>query len=264
MGDVNDMECDGNNICDQATVIPLSTGVWVRQAVDNMGWIDLGDTLAVVDTLEEPHLKEEIFAEIAKTSHDQPVQFVLNTHCHVDHVALNNAFEKRWQSTIISQKNGGVPKDGMRKLEGKKRHVEMIHLPGCHTPEDCVIWIPEDKVLFTGDLFGWGLVPYNGNLRQGQADLVRQTYNTLIDLGAETVIPGHGPICTNHELQRWLNYFNWLCEQLKDMYSHHMTLADALKLVPPPEDMHHWWRFVAWKHEDSVKKIFKAVRKGWV
>lgn len=264
MGDVNDMQCDGNRVCDTPQVIQISDGLWVRQAIDNMGWIDLGDQLAVVDTLEEAHLKEVVFQSLAETTGDKPVGYVLNTHCHVDHVALNPAFEKRWGAAIISQKNGQVPTGGVRKIQGTERHLEMIHLPGCHTPEDCVVWVPEDKTLFTGDLFGWGLVPYNGNLREGQSELIRKTYQRLISFDAETVIPGHGPICTNAELERWLEYFDWLCATLVEDYRKHMTLKDALHTTPPPEDMRHWWRFVAWKHEDSVKKVFKAVRKSWV
>jgi glyoxylase-like metal-dependent hydrolase (beta-lactamase superfamily II) len=124
--------------------------------------------------------------------------------------------------------------------------------------------VPGASTLFAGDLFGWGLVPYNGNLRQGQAGLIRQTYGQLIGFGAKTVVPGHGPLCTTAELQRWLGYFDWLCARLKQVYAPGLALQDALELVPAPGDMAGWWRFRAWKHADSVKKVLKAVARGWV
>ena len=264
MGDVNDRQCDGNHICDQAEIIPVSTSVWVRQAIDNMGWMDLGGDLAVVDTLEEPGLRDEVFADIEQTTGGGAVKWVLNTHCHVDHVALNQAFKTRWGAQIISHKNGEVPTHGVRRIGEGPQSIEMIHMPGCHTPEDCVVWVPGAKTLFTGDLFGWGLVPYNGNLRPGQGELIQDTYERLIRYQAETVVPGHGPVCSNKELERWLAYFNQLRADVKRVYRSHRRLTDILADIPPPGDMLDWWRFAAWKHEDSVKKIVKAVRKGWL
>ena len=32
--------------------------------------------------------------------------------------------------------------------------------------------------------------------------------------------------------------------------------------VPPPDDMAEWWRFLQWKHDDSLKKAAKAVCRG--
>lgn len=264
MGDVNDMQCDGNQVCDQARIIPISSSVWVRQAIDNMGWVNLGGDLAVIDTLEEAHLRDEVFAAIEQSTGGCPVRWVLNTHCHVDHIALNKAFKKRWNAQIISHKNGEVPTHGIRRIGDTTQALQMIHLPGCHTPEDCVIWIPQSKTLFTGDLFGWGLVPYNGNLRPGQGELIRDTYSTLISYEAKTVVPGHGPICSNQELERWLAYFNQLCVTVKSVFHRHISLKETLAEIPPPEDMLSWWRFAAWKHGDSVKKVLKAVRKGWL
>lgn len=264
MADINDINAGGNDVCDGATVIAVAPGVWVRQAIDNLGWIDLGGELMVVDTLEDPRLEDEVFAAIGSTAGGLPVGYVVNTHSHIDHVALNDAFERRANAVVVSRKNGAIPAGGQRSFEGWRQNAEVIHLPGCHTPEDCVVWLPEARVLFAGDLFGWGLIPYNGNLRQGQSERIRHTYRRLIDFQAETVVPGHGPLCSTAELRRWLDYFNWLAERLKDIRPHHLALDDVIRLVEPPADMAGWWRFAAWKHQDSVKKLFKAVRKGWV
>ena len=248
----------------KASVLEPAPRVWVRQAIDNMGWTDLGGELLVVDTLEESDLREEVFGAIRATAGELPIPFVINTHTHGDHTALNSAFRAQFGSTIVSQRNGGIPEAGTREFKGARRTVEVIHMPGCHTPEDCVVWLPDARVLFSGDLFGWGLIPYNGNLRKGQAELIRSTFRRLIELRPGTVVPGHGPLCSVDELERWLEYFNWLCSELRDRAEDLGDLQDARAAVPPPDDMRNWWRFLDWKHEDSVKKVLKAASRGWV
>lgn len=264
MADINDINAGGNDVAARALLVNPAPGLWVRQAIDNMGWIDLGGELVVVDTLEQAELEGEVFRLIEESSKGLPVTTVVNTHSHIDHIALNKAFRRRHGANIVSFRTGDVPPGGHLVLDGSIRKVEVHHMPGCHTAEDCVVWVADGRVLFTGDLFGWGLVPYNGNLRPGQATLIRATYERLIAFAPDKVVPGHGPVCTGRELSRWLEYFDWLCMRLKDLYEHRMTLEDALREVQPPPDMLDWWRFVAWKHGDSVKKVFKAVKKGWV
>jgi len=264
MADINDIKAGGNDVCDQARLLEVGPGVWVRQAIDNLGWIDLGGELVVVDTLEQPELADEVFELIGRSTGGLPVRRVVNTHSHIDHVALNDAFVRRWGCELLSFRGGAIPAGGVLRLAGGRRDVQIVHLPGCHTPEDCVVWVADAGVLFVGDLFGWGLVPYNGNLRPGQSALIRATYRRLIDFQAQVVVPGHGPVCTTGELRRWLDYFDWLGQRLQELQANRLTLAEAIHRLPPPADMAAWWRFAAWKHQDSVKKVFKAVRQGWL
>ena len=61
------------------TIVTVADGLFVRQAVDSMGWIDLGEYAVVVDALEQPELEEEVFETIASTIGDRPIRYVLNT-----------------------------------------------------------------------------------------------------------------------------------------------------------------------------------------
>ena len=82
------------------------------------------------------------------------------------------------------------------------------------------------------------------------------------DLGAETVVPGHGPLCTTQTLERWVEYFLWLCRESVRLIAEGKSDAEIAEPLAPPEDMTSWWRFLAWKHEDSVTKVVAAVRGG--
>ena len=93
-------------------------------------------------------------------------------------------------------------------------------------------------------------------------DRLLATYGRLIEFGAATVVPGHGPLCTTAELKRWLEYFTWLCRQVAGAVAAGETDSRIGKLLGPPADMRHWWRFVDWKHQDSLDKVLRAVRAG--
>jgi len=43
-----------------AKIVTVAEGFFVRQAVDNIAWIDMGDFALVVDALEQPELEEEV------------------------------------------------------------------------------------------------------------------------------------------------------------------------------------------------------------
>jgi len=248
---------------DTPKIIPVAERFYVRQAVDNIAWIDLGNYAVVVDALEQPELEDEIFSAMRSTLGDKSIRYLLNTHTHYDHVALNHAFQTRYQTEIVNQETCSIPEDG-RWFEGSDRRLLMLPLPGCHTAEDCVVWAPEDRVLFTGDIFGWGLIPLTRNLNAETAELLVNTYRRMIAFEAATVVPGHGPLCTNAELKRWVEYFHWLREQLSQACATGMSDGEIRSAVAPPEDMASWWRFLQWKHDDSVAKVLKAVRKGWL
>jgi cyclase len=83
--------------------------------------------------------------------------------------------------------------------------IELLYLGSAHSPSDSVAWLPQLRILFTGDLLFNTLVPAmppGGN----SATWIRALEH-LEHLGAEHVIPGHGPVQTPAEL---VNLRNWL------------------------------------------------------
>ncbi len=246
---------------DVPKIITVGEGFQVRQAIDNIVWIDMGEYAIVVDALEEAHLADEVFAAIASALGDTPVRYLLNTHTHYDHVALNSAFRRRYGTEIIDQANTPAPPEG-RWFEGSRRRLQWIPMTGCHTAEDCVAWVPDDRALLVGDIFGYGLIPLTVNLREDSARLLVETYNRLIEFDADVVIPGHGPLCTTATLTRWVEYFHWLRERIGELVAAGAKDKKILAEMAPPEDMKSWWRFLKWKHEDSVSKVLKSIRRG--
>lgn len=247
---------------DTPRILEPVPGIWVRQEVDNIAWIDLGDDLLVVDSLEHAELEDEVLQMIASTTGDKPVRTVVNTHTHYDHTALNDAFVRRFDAQIVNARTRKLPADGLF-LGSSKREAIVRPMGGCHTDEDCIVHLPGDSVLFVGDIFGWGLIPWDRPLTQAKADHIIEVYEQLIALNAATVVAGHGPLCTTAELQRWVRYFTELMETVRAARGNGASRQDIREgAIPAPTDMADWWRFLAWKHEDSVKKVSQAVVRG--
>ena len=144
---------------EEPKLIELADGLWVRQEIDNLLWVDLGGAGLAVDALEHPEKEAEVFAEIERTMPGVGIDYLVHTHLHYDHVALDAAFARRWGSEMIDMRSqrdhddGSCGDDG-RTIGGERRTALVTPMGGAHTPEDCVVWIEPDAVLAVGDLFG--------------------------------------------------------------------------------------------------------------
>ncbi|KAA9132827.1 MBL fold metallo-hydrolase [Marinihelvus fidelis] len=151
----------------------------------------------------------------------RPVNFLVNTHVHGDHVGGNAHFAESG-TVVFAHENirkrlledpsgaggeGGLPvvtfADGVTfYLNGLEAQV--FHLPLAHTDGDAAIFFPEVNVLHTGDVFFHGLFPFidldNGGTVSGYIAAQQALIERLDD--TSKVIPGHGPLATRADLQR--------------------------------------------------------------
>ena len=245
---------------EQPQLVKIAEGLYVRQEVDNIGWADMGEGILVVDALEQVHLEDEVMAMMEDSVPGKKVDTVLNTHTHYDHVALNKAFEKKHGAKIVNLQTTDVPEKGL-VIAGAGRTCRFIPMPGCHTREDCIAWFAEDRTLFVGDLFGWGLITSMTSATRDVMTGLESVYNRLIDFGAETVVPGHGPLCSNAELVRCRAYYDWLAGEVYNAFDAGKKLPDIITDIPVPDDMNDWWRLCDWKHEQNIRKLFKGARR---
>ncbi|MFA4945245.1 MAG: MBL fold metallo-hydrolase [Lentisphaeria bacterium] len=208
---------------------------------------------------EQPELAPEIAAILARHAPGRTVAWVLNTHLHPDHVALNGWFASRG-AQILNARTIPLPPEGLT-IAGRLR---FIPLPGAHTPEDAIAWDPESATLFVGDIFGWGLIPWDRPLTAETRDRIVAVYQRLLAFNPRHVVPGHGPVAGPDHLRRWLEYFAWLQCELRTLLARGVPEAALVAgdALPPPADLRDWWRFTQWKHRDSVKKVCRALRLG--
>lgn len=88
--------------------------------------------------------------------------------------------------------------------------VELHHLgTAAHTTNDVVAWIPERKVLFTGDLIFNGGTPF---VLMGSVEGSLAVLPKLVDFGANVIVPGHGEPCGPEAVDRVAAYLRFLQE----------------------------------------------------
>ena len=76
-------------------------------------------------------------------------------------------------------------------LHGTRRSARLVTLGGGSTGSDVFLHLPEDGVLFTGDLVMHGMHPI---LWEGAVENWLGTLRLMQELHVETVVPGHGPV----------------------------------------------------------------------
>lgn len=112
---------------------------------------------------------------------------------------------KLWGSTL---KRGNAPKpvpsvkpdilvDRRLTLTLGERQFELISAPEGETVDNLAVWMPREKIVFTGNTFGpvWLSMPFLNTLRGDKPRLVRnylKSLETIRGLGAEILITGHG------------------------------------------------------------------------
>ena len=82
-----------------------------------------------------------------------------------------------------------------------------------HSTNDIGVWLPEQKVMFAGDLAFSGGHPI---FLEGSLDGFRSAVRRMRDLAPAALLPGHGPACRGDEVGKVLDdlegYVDWIAE----------------------------------------------------
>jgi glyoxylase-like metal-dependent hydrolase (beta-lactamase superfamily II) len=214
--------------------------------ISNAGVVVAPDGVVVIDALGSPALAERLVAEIRKIT-DKPIEYVIVTHYHADHVYGLQVF-KDLGAKVIAQEQGKLyltSETARLRLEVSREDLapwvdedtrleaadiwvmndEQLVLSGwqfdllkvgpAHTPDDLSVFVPEENVLFAGDLMFQGRIPFVGNADSAGwiASLDR-----LLTLDPAVVVPGHGPYSTNpaEDLTFTRDYLQYLRDTMRE------------------------------------------------
>ncbi len=172
-----------------------------------------------------PQYFELMLASIEKLA-GAPVDYVINTHVHGDHLG-NNAGLSRQGAMIIAHDNirsrmlsDGVSAPGGKRpagkhmlpeltfsdgvtlhLNGHRAHV--IHVARAHTDGDAIIYFPDADVIHTGDVVFNGRYPYVDLDSGGSVDGYLAAQEKVLTLaGVNTkIIPGHGSVASKADVE---------------------------------------------------------------
>jgi glyoxylase-like metal-dependent hydrolase (beta-lactamase superfamily II) len=128
----------------------------------------------------------------------------------------------------ITLRNADQTFDDRLTVEVGGRKVELLNLGPAHTAADSVVHVPDAGVLFAGDLLFIGCTPivWAGPLANWVA-----ACDTMIELDAPTVVPGHGPITDADGIRAVRGYLVHIAEQAEAAYRKGLSFVEAADTI---------------------------------
>lgn len=250
----------------EITFTQLSENAWAYTAEGdpNSGVIIGDDSVLIVDTTATPAMAQDLIARIRAIT-DKPIKHVVLSHYHAVRVLGASAYFNEGAQHIIASRGTHemIVERGEADMKSEierfprlfagvetvpgltwptlifekeitlflgKLEVKIMHLGAGHTKGDTVVWMPSQKVLFSGDLVEYGAACYCGD---AQLEQWPATLEALRELGAEKLVPGRGPAMFNAaEVNVGLNYtkdfVTTLLEQGREAVAQNLDLKGAM------------------------------------
>ncbi len=195
----------------------------------NTGIIIGDNAVMVIDTQATPVMAADVIRRIREVT-DKPIKYVVMSHYHAVRVLGASAYKAHGCEQIIASQDtydlivergeqdkaseiGRFPRlfnavesvpPGMTwptmTFTGKmtvwlgKLEVQLLQLGRGHTKGDTVAWLPQQKIMFAGDLVEFGATPYAGDAYFKDWP---QTLDAIAALKPEKLVPGRGAALQN-------------------------------------------------------------------
>jgi len=188
----------------------------------NTGIIIGDESVMVVDTQATPVMAQDVIARVREVT-DKPIKYILLSHYHAVRVFGASAYNaqeilaSRDTYDLIAERGeqdkaseiGRFPRlfrnaesipaglvwptmtfKGEMTVNLGNLEVKLLQVGRGHTKGDTIAWLPDQKILFAGDLVEYQSTPYCGDAYFRQWPV---TLDALAAFGAEKMVPGRGP-----------------------------------------------------------------------
>jgi cyclase len=200
--------------------------------LNNAGLVTGGGTTILVDTAATEARARRLREHVLKVS-PHGADLLVNTHHHGDHIFGNAQFapgatvvahdqartemieaglglRQLWPEVDWGETPLVLPSLTFRDtvtLHAGGLRVQLIHVGPAHTTNDVVAWLPEQRVLFAGDVLMSGTTPF---CLMGSIEGSIRAVERLRALGARTIVPGHGAVSGPEILGATERYLRWV------------------------------------------------------
>jgi glyoxylase-like metal-dependent hydrolase (beta-lactamase superfamily II) len=258
----------------------LADGVYAFTAEGdpNVGAVVGPDSVLCIDARATPTAAGEWLQALRERT-DKPVEYLVLTHYHavralgasaydarhvVAHANTRRWIEERgqqdWESEFrrfprLFRDAESIPglthpdlvyADALTVFLGE-REVQIGYLGGGHTIGDSIVWLPQDRVLFAGDLVEARAAPYMGDA--SVAAWQGGTLDAIEALSADALVPGRGPTIRGAEVTTAIaetrGYLGTIWDTVRGTQQQGGTLKDAGEAARAELEPHFgdWWIF---------------------
>ena len=200
----------------------------------------------IIDAKMSEESAKQMLAEIAKLS-PVPVRVLAFTHSDGDHVngiagfpadikilaqeetkrymdeAFTDEKQRAYLPLIKTFASGGPEYD----LGGRK--VQLIHFGPAHTSGDVVVYCPQEKVAFLGDLFFAGRDPLVHRHKNGNSFGLVKVLNSVLQLDAEVFLSGHAEKAARADIKALIKSIEDKQAQIEAMIAEGKSLDEIKK-----------------------------------
>ncbi len=229
--------------------------------ISNAAFVVTRDGVVVIDALGSPALATRLLTAI-KAITPLPVTHVIVTHYHADHIYGLQTFKSVGAKVIAHQAaklylNSDTARlrlevsrqelapwiDAQTRLVEADQWIDQeisLSVGGVefqlkpvgpsHTPEDLAVYLPQEKVLFAGDLVFRSRIPYVGQADSRQWILA---LDKLLAYDTSVIVPGHGALSTDakKDMQLTRDYLVFLRTAMGRATKNIEPFEDAYKAV---------------------------------
>lgn len=242
-------------------VVEVSQGVFAyiqhdgSWCLNNPAFIAAADQVIAIDACATER-RTRLFREAITRLSPQPVRTLVNTHAHLDHTFGNYLFAD--DATIVGHANcraeilADAPQLPARarqmfpsvdwgaievvapsltfedrlSLYAGELELQLIYVSPAHTNTDVVVWLPERKIVIAGDIVFHKGTPF---ALMGSVAGWLDALDRVRALGAETIIPGHGPVAGPEVLDDVAAYLRFVQQSAKAAYDAGASPLDAAR-----------------------------------
>ncbi len=231
----------------------------------NAGFVVGRNGVLVIESLVNGTLASELLGEIRKHT-TLPIRYLVNTSYHGDHSYGNFLFPA--ETTIISHaktkefidtkfeqdrkfmlglmgvgrgieevvpRSADVTLSESLSVDLGGRRIEILHIGFAQTPGDLIIWLPEEKIVFVGNMIQAPppAIPW---LLEGRAQESIRTLQRLHDMldDQAVIVTGHGRPMHRQDILYSIEYLTDLERQIATAREQRLTLEQVQKRVTMP------------------------------
>ncbi len=250
--------------------------------MSNSCYIKTDSSYVLIDTGASYKFAQQAYEAMSKIE-KLPVNTVISTHSHDDHWLGNNFYKEKFNAKIYgpslinkdyNEKSHTRMHEVLSKEEIKGTKIipvdiivnetktltignkEIIIVPTgltAHTSEDLFVYLPNEKVLFSGDIIMNGRVTSN---RDGSVIGSLKAIEMINSKKWDVLVPGHGTDTSKTATDEITQYFTLLKQRVLEAIENEVTAAEISKVVTMDE-----FKNKPLYDELNSKNVFDAFRE---